>query len=526
MDSTWTLVKRYAWIFILSGMVIAISFVLVATWKSRNPGATTHPPSQGMNLSVTVTQPSPVRVTTEVAHAGPFAARVSYAGSVAPLQEQVIYSRVEGWLTKLDMDSGDTVKPNQILAVVTAPDLQARVAEAAAGYTTATRGIPVAQADIERMKAEQAAALSDIESATGSLRRVEGMVSAAQKRVVQAQQSLASARADLDLSKAEAARAGNLYKAGAVSLQEYQAEQAKMTAAEAECSSQEAKLAEAEANATALDGDVTSSRAAVTAAKHRAAAAVASVAGSRQELYRSAAMASQAGAVANTARIISDYRYIRSPLAGTITKKNVSPGQYINSNTAIMSVAQLDVVRLQANIPAANMSSVEVGTPVAATFAKYPGLVANATVTSVLPIANWDGKTATVETLVRNPKHQLMPGDPITLSISVTRPTAVITVPMAAIVRKNGKSAVWTVARGDARNNQRSTRTALPVKTAHLAMVETGNTNGSRIEVLTGLQNGDEVIYKWNTLLHEGERVLATRWGPNKLPSERRSPSL
>jgi multidrug efflux pump subunit AcrA (membrane-fusion protein) len=378
---------------------------------------------------------------------------------------------------------------------------------------------------VARAKSEQAAAQADAEAATGDMDRAQGMADAAQKAVIQAQKEVKSAQADLDYWRAEIAREESLLKAGAVSVEEYQSEKAQAIAAEAELETRQAKVTEAQANVRAAEGDVRSKQAAVRAARERVAAAKASVQGAGRQVGQKVEMARQAGAAAATASVVNEYRYVRAPFAGTVTKRYLSPGQFAGTGTAILSVVQIDQVRLQANVADKDLPLVQVGATVTARFAKYPNLTISATVTSVSPIANQNSKTALVEAIVPNPGHRFVPGDGVTLSIATSRSTRSITVPVNAIVQKDGMSAVWVVRIGDAgsmpdmpgmqhdQGPATSPKNGKKTKQAHLVMVTTGATDGRRTEILAGLSSGDEVIYEGNTYLREGDVVTPMKWG-------------
>lgn len=507
----------------LLAVVILITVIGVSIWKARNPGSMTVLQTQSMDVAAMQPPTGAVPVATEVVHPGPFSAEVTYTGSVAPLQEQVIYPRVEGWLTDLRVYNGDRVARDQILAVIDSPDLQTRLAEASAGYQAAKRGIPVAQSDVAQARAEQAASQADVDAATDDLSRAEAMVSAAQKAVVQTQKEVKSAQANLDYWRAEIAREKRLLDAGAVSLQEYQLEKAQAVTAEAELENKQAKSEEAQANVKSFEAEVRSKQAGLRAARQRATKASAALVGSGRRVSQTQAMARQARASASTASVINEYRYIRAPFAGEVTLRYMSPGQFVTPSTAVLGVVQKDRIRLQANVADTDLPLIAIGAPVTATFKKYPDLVISGSVTSVSPQANQKSRTAIVEAIVPNPRHKLVPGDSVTMSITTSRARRVITVPVNAVVQFNGRDAVW-VARtasmrempmpSDERHGKPAPKTSDKTKTAHLVMVTTGATDGRRTEILSGLKNGDQVIYEGNIYLREGDAVFPTRWGP------------
>jgi len=274
--------------------------------------------------------------------------------------------------------------------------------------------------------------------------------------------------------------------------------------------------------------------------QRRAEAAAAALSGAGSEIEQKAAAARQARAAAVTAATIDQYRFVKAPFAGRVTKRYVSPGQFVTPNTAIADITQTDRVRLQANVADKDLGAIRVGAPVTARFAKNPNLTIDAKVTSVSPLADQATRTAIVETIVPNPGHRLFPGDSVTLDIAVSRRATAITVPASAIVQANGMDAVWVV-RVEARKGKtiyyctmhpevtsdkpgkcRKCNMDLVPKTtggnrkAHLVMVTTGASDGDRIEINSGLSDGDEVIYRGNTYLKDGDAVAGKQGTGNR----------
>ncbi len=545
MDSLIGSVKKHFWGVLFLTAILITSGVTVRAWKAKHPGSMSVMESQAMDMTAMKPPVGSSPVATEVVHSGKFMARVTYTGSVAPMQEQVLYPRVEGCLTKLSVYNGDRVSENQLIAVVDSPDLQSKVAEAAAGRAAAASEVPAAQYNAARMSAERAAAQGEVQSARNELARAKAMVAAARNGVTQKQQEIKSSKANLEYWNAEIAREEKLLRSGAVSVQEYQSEKAQAAAAQADLANKQATLQEAQANVEAARADVASKQSMINVALQRASGASAALAGAGFEVRQKAAMSRQAGAMVATAAAVDQYRYIRAPFAGAVTKRYVSPGQFVTPGTAIASIVQISSVRLQANVSDKDLAGIRVGAPVLAHFTKDPNLVISAKITSISPLSDQSSRTAVVEAVVSNIGRKLLPGDAVTLDIAVSGDTDAITVPSSAVVSEDSMDAVW-VARSEAhRGKMLYTCTMHPEvisdtpgfcpkcgmklvpktsggsKKAHLVMVTAGSTSGDRVEITRGLRDGDEVIYQGNTYLKEGDTVFPTRWGsdgPQKMP--------
>jgi len=118
-------------------------------------------------------------------------------GTVTPLRSAHIYARASGYLKTRYVDLGDTVRKGQLLAVISAPDLDASVAQLAAtvqqskdNVLTAQSNLRLQQATYTRVhtlvlhgilsKQDDDAALAAVESAQSNLEAMQNAVKAAQ----------------------------------------------------------------------------------------------------------------------------------------------------------------------------------------------------------------------------------------------------------------------------------------------------------------------------------------------------------
>jgi multidrug efflux pump subunit AcrA (membrane-fusion protein) len=118
-------------------------------------------------------------------------------GSVIPLRSAHIYARASGYLKARYVDLGDTVRKGQLLAVISAPDLDASVAQLGAtvqqskdNVLTAQSNLRLQQATYTRVhtlvlhgilsKQDDDAALAAVESAQSNLEAMQNAVKAAQ----------------------------------------------------------------------------------------------------------------------------------------------------------------------------------------------------------------------------------------------------------------------------------------------------------------------------------------------------------
>src|SRR5947209_17123568 len=95
---------------------------------------------------------APPRVTIDVAKRMAADADRVLPGDALPLLDAAIYARTTGYVKSRLVDIGDRVKAGQLLAEITAPDVDAQLAQAQANLAQAQANLPLAEAQAELAK--------------------------------------------------------------------------------------------------------------------------------------------------------------------------------------------------------------------------------------------------------------------------------------------------------------------------------------------------------------------------------------
>jgi len=352
---------------------------------------------------------------------------------------------------------------------------QAMVEAAAAKIEQARADIAMRQAQIERSAAEVGMREAGAEGAATTIGLQEARVQAAEADVKMKQAAVERAEADVQRKQAavERGQAEVKMRASAVARAEadIQAKQARLEQADAMIATRQAAVAQARAAWQASEARVAQAQAAIDQAQAGVAEAQANVrkalagvrtndaavqaAASKQAAM--AAMANQARQAAFTANTIKHYTELRARVHGVVTQRITSPTTLVQPGMLIVKIAQIDRVRLQANVAEADVKNIVRGAPVRVRTVKEPHRVIETAVTSIFPSTDPNSRTSIVEALTPNPDNRLLPGDYIVMEITIGRPRRVLTVPSSAIVQVtdkvgavNGQTrpAVWTVLQG------------------------------------------------------------------------------
>lgn len=424
-------VKRGAVAPKLVALVLLVAAGVWAYWANLGPGAR---PAMNMDMRVTAGA-APFPVALAAVERGPMRGTVVYTGSVAPFNEDDIYPRVTGRIVEMPVYPGDAVRPGQVVARLDDAELSSRVREAEAMAATS-------QASRAQMEAD---------------------LVAAQHAIVQMEKELAMVEAELGYARAVAARSERLVVSGAISRQEYENDRALATALEAKREAARAKLDQARAMELSA----------------------------RKKLEAAEAMVAQGRAALRTATVVRDYVNILAPGGGVVVKRLVAPGVLVQPGMPILKIAQIDRVRLQANVGERDLPSIRVGTPVAVTFAGTGQPSLTARVTSVFPFVDQGPRTAVVEALVENPGRRFLPGQYVQMEFVTGERADTLTVPRGAVARLGGKATVWVVQGGRAEPRD----------------VATGVESADRVEITRGLTGDERVIARGHEGLYAGARV-------------------
>jgi|ERR1017187_442728 RND family efflux transporter MFP subunit len=201
----------------------------------------------------------------------------------------------------------------------------------------------------------------------------------------------------------------------------------------------------------------------------------------RTESSVTAAALKQAQATLSTARLQLSRTEIHSPIAGTVVKRFVSGGEQVDGTAAapIVEVAALGEVELDANVSASDLPSMKEGQAVRLTSASLPGKTFNGKIISVSSAVDPVSNAGVVRIRIPNGVGELRLGMFLGAQLPVETHARALTVPPGAIYRGEDGTARVFVVQGD---------------TANVAPVTLGLETPDRVEVLSGVNDGDTII--------------------------------
>ena len=208
-----------------------------------------------------------------------------------------------------------------------------------------------------------------------------------------------------------------------------------------------------------------------------------------------AARSNLGAAQANLARLndVQSYQTVRAPFAGVITLRNVDTGVLVTEGaTLLFRIAQTGRLRTYLNVPQADADSVRPGQKATLVIPDLAGRKFSAVVTRSANALDPSSRTLLVEVQVPNSDGVLMPGMYAQVDLSVPRKEPPLLIPGDTLVVRDNVTQVAVVA-GDG--------------TVHFQRIQLGRDFGDRLEVLSGLEQGQLLAVNPSDSVREGVKV-------------------
>ena len=193
--------------------------------------------------------------------------------------------------------------------------------------------------------------------------------------------------------------------------------------------------------------------------------------------------AGQALATIESNLSLSNYT-VPSPISGVILQRNASVGGVAGEGTALYEVADLSTLWVDLHVFGADAQHIQAGVPVTVT-RMSDGVSVDTTLERVLPGTATASQSTVARATLANTDGLWRPGSAVKARITVDQKPASLVVPLSALQTFRDWDVVF-VRVGD-------TYEARPV--------ELGKRDGTQVEILDGLQAGDQVVVEQSYLV-------------------------
>ncbi len=396
-------------------------------------------------------QEKSVSVDMAVARQGSLEKDTEYVGTTFPVREVSLRSRIEGQILDITADVGDRVEQGQVLARIDDSISASAVTEA---------------------EAEVAALQSEVAS-------LEADVNDARAQVEQAQLELKQAQSD-------AARTNQLFEQGAISEQEAELDRTAVGTAEQALRSAQQQ--------------VVNRSSAVVAAQRRVAAQEALVA---QEQKR------------------QSFTVLTSPVTGSVLERVLEPGDLAQIGDEVLRLGDFSQIQVQVQISELELAEIRAGQTAQVQLDAFPKRSFKGKVTQISLAADATARLIPVEVTIPNSDRRIGRGLLARVNFGQQSDKRVV-VPETAVARQSvaGVHPVKGTVEGQVasektkeNNSQSDTATMFILQREGEKAIVTarevklGDRANSRVEILSGLEPGEEFVVRSSGNLQDGDSV-------------------
>lgn len=171
----------------------------------------------------------------------------------------------------------------------------------------------------------------------------------------------------------------------------------------------------------------------------------------RARLTRARSGLAQAEVALRQAELNLQRTTVRAPFEGRVANLRVVEGQRVGAGSELMTVVDLDPIKVEAQVLDPQIGFVQEGRWATATFAAFPGESFTGRIASINPVVDPDLHTSRVTVLLSNPDGRIKPGMYASVSLEAQYFPDRILVPRSAILEKDRRDMLFVYEDGRAK---------------------------------------------------------------------------
>jgi HlyD family secretion protein len=394
--------------------------------------------------------------------------RTEQPGQIEAYEQTPIYAKVTGFVAQVKADIGDRVTGPRY-------DDQGKLIEP--GQLLARLAVPELEDELRQKQAFEVQTLADVKQADAAIQVAEAARASAAAAITEAKAAADHAQAEYERSRLDFERVSQLLADKAITRKAVEEAQQTLRVAEAG----ERKAAAKIVSAQAFLEEKTAAIAKAIADKESAAARCKVAQADRERT-----------------QTLLQYAEIRAPFDGIVAQRSVDTGHLVPVGHAadkpLFIVVRADLLRILADVPEGDASTVETGSEVQVRVPALSGKVFPAKVARTAWVLSTATRTLRAEIDVPNADGRLRPGMYAYADLLVAERKNVLVLPKTALVAHEGKPCCL-----------RLDGSGKVVRVA----VTTGLQAGNEVEITDGLSGDEDVIAVNAGAYREGQQVEA-----------------
>lgn len=171
-----------------------------------------------------------------------------------------------------------------------------------------------------------------------------------------------------------------------------------------------------------------------------------------------------------------------APINGKIIEHNAVLGAMVDQATEILTIMDPSLLCIHADIYERDIARIRIGQEVEVTVPAYPGETFKGKISFISDVLNEETRTITVRSEVENRAYKLKPGMFADIKIFLNHQNLALVLPLEAVLDEKDENIVFLKANGK----------YIP------RIIKAGVRSGGLVEILDGVEEGDEAVTKGN----------------------------
>lgn len=380
-----------------------------------------------------------------------------FSGVLKPINEVMVIPQIPGKVSKVHVKVGQQVKEGDVLIELEAGDVEQQVAQAQAAYEAAKASVELSKKRLSELESQKSKMQAEIS-------KIDKQIDEAQKALDQAKQAI----------EPEIARLNELRQRGAITDEQFKEQKAKL----------EEQLKPLQDGLEKL----VQQKASLEKGKLEIESAIKSMPYDDKMLD---AQLNQAKTALDAAKGAADKLKLVSPIAGVVSSLSVQTGQMATQASPPVTVIDMTALILDIRLSEFDVVKVQPGQKVDVYVDAAGSQPVEGVVEWVSPSPDPRSQAYGVRVKIDNSSGKLRPGMFARAVLVLDKKENAVVVPKRAIVRQGDKAYVFVVKGGSVERRE----------------VQLGMDGGERIEVISGLKSGEQVVVKGQAYLKEGQEI-------------------
>ena len=380
-----------------------------------------------------------------------------FSGVLKPINEAMVIPQIPGKVSKVHVKVGQQVKEGDVLIELEAGDVEQQIAQAQAAYEASKASVELSKKRLNELESQKS--------------KMEAEISKIDKQIDDAQKALAQSKQAIE---PEIARLEERRQKGAITDEQFEEQKAKL----------EEQLKPLQDGLEKL----VQQKAALEKSKLEIESAIKSMPYDSKTLD---AQLNQAKTALDAAKGAADKLKLLSPIDGVVSSLSVQTGQMAAQASPPVTIIDMTALILDIRLSEFDVVKVQPGQKVAVYVDAAGSQPVEGVVEWVSPSTDPRSQAYGVRIKLDNSSGKLRPGMFARAGLVLDKKENVVVVPKRAIVRQGDQAYVFVIKGGSVERRE----------------VQVGMDDGERIEVISGLKSGEQVVVKGQAYLKEGQKV-------------------